>query len=114
MIKMQIIFDEEKVLHERKYSLKKMHEAVDQRLVETYGMVKESDGVYSGKERDTDWATFARFTVDFSEHPWFLDNLKTWLWMDDEETGTPGEFETEDFKEYWQKKIKEEKIGGAA
>lgn len=79
MIKVKIILDEEKILNENKYSLKKIWGTIDF-VYEKAGLICEENGTYRGNGSETDFASHALIIEAFSKETWFMDNIKEWLW----------------------------------
>jgi hypothetical protein len=57
MIKMQIVMDEDKIIQEGKYNLKKLYVSLDDFLVSKLGFEKSSDGFYCGRGTRNDYVT---------------------------------------------------------
>ena len=106
MIKMQIIMDEDKILREKKFSLEKMYGVLDSFFINTLHLKKGKDGFYLGSNARSDFGSFGRAMWTLSEKDWFLDNVKTWLYFNSDDSDDPDDFVIEDFREYCIKKYR--------
>ncbi len=104
MIKMQIIMDESKVLREKKYSLSKIYGTLDRFFLDNLHLAKGEDGFYLGSGAKTDFGNFGRAMWTLSKKAWFLENVKTWLYFNSDDSDDPDDFVIEDFKDYCLKK----------
>jgi hypothetical protein len=100
MIKMQIIMDEEKILKEKKYSLPKIYEALDDYFVRQLHIMKGEDGFYVGSGAKGDFGNFGLAMWTLGKKDWFMDNVRTWLYFNSEDSDDPKDFIVEDFKDF--------------
>ena len=106
MIKMQIIMDEGKILHEKKYSLDRINETLDRFFLDNLHLQKGEDGFYLGSGAKSDFSSFARVMWTLGKKPWFLENVETWLYFNSDDSDDPNDFVIEDFKDYCLRKYK--------
>ncbi len=98
MEKIQVVLDREKILEEERYSFDKMQAAVDAVLVDGYGLVKEGDGFYYGQNAADDYSRFWLAILKLKDQPWFLDNVKSFLWFNSDDSDDPEDFSIEDLR----------------
>lgn len=79
LLKMVIIFDEEKVEREGKYNLKKMYASINQSFTKA-GLKVESDGVYWDNGGEEDLNEFMVLASALSSQDWFVESIKRWDW----------------------------------
>lgn len=101
MQKLQIVLDDEKVLREHRFSLAKMESAVDSVCVDRYGLVKGVDGFYFDGGRQGAYVDFMSAILALKDQSWFLDNVKTWLWFNSDDSSDPDDFAIEDVKRHY-------------
>jgi hypothetical protein len=104
MIKMQIIMNEEKILEEKRYNLKKIQDALDNFFLENLHLEKGEDGFYLGSGAKTDFGNFGRAMWTLSKKAWFLENIDTWLYFNSDDSDDPEDYAVEDFKDYCLRK----------
>lgn len=100
MIKMQIVLDDQKIAHEGKYNLKKLHASLDDFLVTKLGFNKGEDGFYYGKGVGSDYSHFGVAMTTLGKKSWFMDNVIIWLYYNNDDSSDPDDFVIEDFKEF--------------
>ncbi len=90
MVIMKIKMNEEKILEENIYNLKKVYECIDNVFAE-FGITKEApdeDGTlnYVGYNDEKDFGNMSSCcrSLEDINGKWFLPNCSTWLWGDDE------------------------------
>jgi hypothetical protein len=101
MLKVQLLMDDDKITSERKYDVGKIHHAVDGVLTEKYGLLKGKDGFYLGRGGASDYANFWNAILLLKDQPWFLENVKTWLWFNSDDSADPSDFAVEDLREHY-------------
>jgi virulence-associated protein VapD len=106
MKKVQIIMDENKIRAERKYDLSKIYRAIDSVFVGKYGLVKDDNGFYIESGRKNDFADFWNAILLLKSQEWFLDNVRTWLWFNSDDSSDPEDFAVEDIREHYLAKAR--------
>ena len=104
MIKMQIIMDDEKILREKKYSLTKIQSTLDDYFINQLKISKGQDGFYMGSGAKGDFGNFGLAMWTLGKKAWFMENVKTWLYFNSEDSDDPNDFVIEDFKEFCAQK----------
>ena len=105
MLKLQILMDEEKVLDEGKYELGDMYSIIDQ-LFAKFGFPKADDGFYLEKGAPDDFAHFWSIIWALKDQPWFLPNVKSWLWFNSDDNDNPADFDVEDLAAHYRKQLR--------
>jgi hypothetical protein len=100
MIKMQIIMDDEKIRIEGLYNPVKIHEALDDFFLNKLHVRKGEDGVYLGTGAKSDFGNFGLAMWTLGKKAWFMNNVKTWLYFNSEDSDDPNDFVVEDFKDF--------------
>ncbi|MDR0875129.1 MAG: hypothetical protein LBN12_02840 [Clostridiales Family XIII bacterium] len=100
MIKMQIKMDEDKILREKKYSPEKIYAAIDQFMIDKLHLAKFEDGFYLGNGNGKDFSYFGLAFNTLRKKPWFVDNVKTWLYFNSDASDDPDDFVVEDFRAF--------------
>jgi hypothetical protein len=77
VMKMKIVFDEEKVKREGKYDINSMYDIVDDYFIK-HNLSKIGKGEYADRGNKDDYAMIVN-TVDFEKLDWFKNNLSSWL-----------------------------------
>lgn len=101
MHKIKIVLDEEKIVREGSCSLEEMTTVVDEILIDGYGFTKGPDGFYLGRDDKSDFQRAACSIAAMKDESWFMDNVKTWLWLYNDDAYSPDDFATEDVKDYY-------------
>lgn len=101
MQKVQIELNKDKMARERRYSPAKVEAAIDSIFVERYGMLKGEDGFYLGHGTADDFTGFMSAIMLLKGQPWFVDNVKTWLWYNSDDSADPESFAVEDIMEHY-------------
>ncbi|MDR0804198.1 MAG: hypothetical protein LBN42_00255 [Oscillospiraceae bacterium] len=78
---MEIVFDEEKILHEGKYDLADMYKIVDDEFA-ALQQKKIGKGKYASVGSRHDFARQMIFANKFKKLDWFFDNLTVWNWLE--------------------------------
>jgi hypothetical protein len=105
MTKMQILLDEDKIKREKKYSVQKIYAFIDAVFLDKCKLRKDADGYYTGTGKAGDLSRFGRANYLLSNQPWFLDNVKVWLFFNNDDTYSSDEYIVEDVKDFYLKKI---------
>jgi hypothetical protein len=105
MQKVQVVLDEKKIRDEKRYSLTKIHKAVDSVFVDRYSLVKGSDGFYLESGKKDDYVDFLSAILLLKDQGWFMDNLKTWLWFNSDDSSDPEDFAVEDIRAHYDGKV---------
>ncbi|GHU43568.1 hypothetical protein FACS1894111_09380 [Clostridia bacterium] len=79
MMKMEIVFDEEKVRREGKWDIEKMYSVVDEFFAE-HRMTKDEKGLYIGTGDKDEFAFMGVAYLSFRDEKWFTENVKKWNW----------------------------------
>jgi hypothetical protein len=106
MIKMQILMDEKKILHEKKYDIDKIYAFLDEVFILKCGLNKGAEGFYFETGTNDDLALFAKAMRILEKQEWFLRNVDTWLLFDSTDRDDPNDFIIEDAKAYYQTKYR--------
>jgi virulence-associated protein VapD len=101
MQKVRVVFDEQKILQEKRYSLSKISKAVDSVFVDRYGLVKGEDGFYLESGNSDDFTGFWSAILLLKDQDWFMENVKTWLWYNSDDSLNPEDFVIEDIKSHY-------------
>jgi hypothetical protein len=101
MQKVQVVLDEQKIQREKRYSLPKITKAVDSVFVDRYGLVKGKDGFYLESGHGNDFTGFWSAILLLKDQDWFMDNVKTWLWYNSDDSSDPDDFAIEDIKSHY-------------
>ncbi len=107
MIKMVIEMDEDKILADKKLTLEQIYTALD-RIFSKRGMEKKitERGIeYLGHENSTDFAYFGKIMLGLKEQAWFVNNAKTWLFCNSDESDNPNDFNEEDLLVHYGIKV---------
>ena len=98
MIKMVIKMDEKKIGASKEYTVQRVYDALD-RIFASKGMERvdtERGMEYIGHDRPTDFAYFGKIMLGLKEQPWFMDNVQTWLYCNNDDSDNPEDFNEED------------------
>ncbi len=98
MIKMIIKMNEEKISASNEYTIERVYQALD-RIFFNKGMDRtdtECGIEYVGHNRPTDFAFFGKIMLGLKDQPWFMDNVKTWLYCNSDDSDNPMDFNEED------------------
>jgi hypothetical protein len=98
--------DDAKIRREKLYDVGKIHRAVDSIFVDKYGLVKGKDGFFLESGRKDDYTGFWGAILLLKDEAWFLDNVKTWLWFNSDDSSDPHDFAIEDIKEHYLRKAR--------
>lgn len=106
MLKMQVIMDNEKIHQEKVYKADKIQRAIDNLLLFEYGFAKSEDGFYFESGSSEDYTNFWSAILLLKDEEWFLNNIKTWLWFNSDDSDNPEDFAIEDLREHYTKRKK--------
>jgi hypothetical protein len=106
VIKMQIVMDDNKITREHRYSVAKIHRALDEFMVDTLRLAKDGDGFYLGTNSRKDFSTFGIAFNTLRKKEWFACNVKTWLYFNSDASVDPNDFVIEDFKDYCENRMR--------
>jgi len=95
MIKVKIVLDEEKILIERKYSIKKIWNVIDEAFASKNIRIEEK-GLYAGTNHPHDFANIGLVCSELGSEDWFLYNLLEWKYYTNEYSDNSNEFYEED------------------
>jgi hypothetical protein len=104
MIKMQIVMDDDKIVREGIYNVNKLHASIDDFMVSSLGLVKGDGGFYYGRGASSDYSHFGIAMTTLGKKQWFMDNVDTWLYFNNDDSTNPEDFDIEDFKEFCQRR----------
>jgi hypothetical protein len=104
MIKMQIIMDDEKIRRDGRYNPLKIQKALDDFFLNKLHVRKGDDGFYLGTGTKSDFGNFGLAMWTLGKKSWFMDNVKTWLYFNSEDSDDPNDFIIEDFKDFCAQK----------
>lgn len=99
MQKIVIKFDNEKIKHEKKYSVEQLENRVDGYFSHFHFPKKRvEDGliIYNTIGRKNDFGAMGRCLVDIAEEKYLVDNMVTWLWMDSDGSSNEKNFVYDD------------------
>lgn len=99
MMKMLIVMDYDKIKQEKKLDMLKIERFFEHEFTKR-GIYKDSDGLYVGG----DFASFGGMVWGLSETPWFMDNVKTWIWYNSDGHSNPNEYTAEDLVKHYREK----------
>ena len=103
---MQLIMDSEKIRRENKLNCDKVNQAIDGLLLSEYKFIKTSDGFYLERGNANDYTNFWCAILLLKDEDWFMDNVKTWLWYNSDDSDDPDDFVIEDLKGHYSMKHK--------
>ena len=95
MLKVEIAFDEDKVLAEEKYDLNKMYEIIDNAFA-NYGIVKLGKGIYRDNGSKKDFGRMWCIILELLETDWFMDNASKLMWYNSNRGKNEDDFYYED------------------
>lgn len=97
MLKLKIIMDDEKIAHDGKYEASAVMSAIDAAF-EHSGLLKSEReaNMYVGIGQPDDYAKFWRIIWSLAEKPWFMENVKEWLWFISDDGKDENDFSIED------------------
>ena len=108
MIKMVIKMNEEKISTSKEYTVERIYQALDRifsnKGISNKGMDRtDTDrGIeYVGHDRPTDFAYFGKIMLGLKDQPWFMDNAKTWLYCNNDDSDNPTDFNEEDLLDHY-------------
>jgi hypothetical protein len=104
MTKMRILLDMDKIQREHKYSAQRISDFVDAVLLEKCHLRKDGEGFYSGNGDNDDLMRFGKANYILSSKPWFLDNVKLWMFYCNDDTTASDEYVVEDVLEFYAKR----------
>lgn len=105
MIKMIIKMNEEKISTSREYTVERIYRALD-KIFSEKGMERTNTdrGIeYTGHGYPTDFAYFGKIMLGLKDQPWFMDNAKTWLYCNSDESDNPNEYAEEDLLAHYSR-----------
>jgi hypothetical protein len=105
MTKMQILLDEDKIKREKKYSAQKIYELLDVVFLDKCKLRKDAEGYYTGNGDTGDLSRFGKANYLLSNQPWFLENVKVWLFFNNDDTDVHDEYIVEDVRDFYVKKF---------
>ena len=94
MMRMLIELDENKILNEGKYNLDKINAYLSKAFAKR-NMTKDDDNWYI----NGNFTNCGSLILILSQKEWFINNVKKWLWYDEEDEST------EDLKAHYKKEI---------
>ena len=101
MLKMQVVMDYEKIRRDNVYDVDKIERAIDSVLLGEYGFMKHADGLYLESGKSDDYTNFWSAILLLKDEGWFLDNVKTWLWFNSDDSHDPEDFAVEDLRAHY-------------
>ena len=96
MIKVKIVLDEEKIIRERKYSLEKIWNVIDNAFLSKNIRIEEK-GLYVGTDHPHDYANFGLVCMGLEDQEWFFTNVKEWKFFNNAMLENKYEYAEEDF-----------------
>ena len=104
MLQMQVVLDIEKINQDKVYNAEKIQQAIDSVLLSEYKLVKTAGDIYLGSGSEDDYASFWNAILTLKDEEWFLNNVKTWLWFNSDDSDDPEDFAIEDLREHYLSK----------
>jgi hypothetical protein len=83
MMKMLIIFDEDKIAREGKYNIDKINDYLATSFAKR-GMAKDRNNWFI----NGNFKTCGSLIIKLSHADWFIDNIQEWLWYDSDDSST--------------------------
>lgn len=111
MLKLRIIMDKEKIARDGRYEASAILSAIDAAF-ERSGLLKSEReaNMYVGMGYADDYAKFWRIIWSLAEKPWFMENVKEWLWFNSDDGKDENDFSIEDIMAF----CKENHVGASA
>ena len=94
--------NEDKIIASDEYSVDRINQVLD-RIFSNKGMDRtdtERGIEYTGHNRPTDFAHFGKIMLGLKDQAWFMDNAKTWLYCNNDDSDNPADFNEEDLLHY--------------
>jgi hypothetical protein len=82
----------------------KIHKALDYFFLNELHVRNGDDGFYLGVGAKSDFGNFGLAMWTLGRKSWFMDNVKTWLYFNSEDSDDPNDFVIEDFKDFCTRK----------
>ena len=92
MMRMLVELDENKIVNDGKYSLSKINSYLSNAFAKR-NMIKNADNWYI----NGNFTSCGSLALTLSRKDWFMNNVKQWLWYDEEDGST------EDLKAHYSK-----------
>ncbi|MDA3053277.1 hypothetical protein OFO01_07065 [Campylobacter sp. JMF_01 NE2] len=81
----KIVLDEAKIKQEGKYSVDELWSKID-KIANSCNMQKSDANTYYATSDENGFSNLGSFAyVYLIKEKWFIDNVKEWLWLDEEE-----------------------------
>ncbi|MDA3062947.1 MULTISPECIES: hypothetical protein [unclassified Campylobacter] len=81
----KIVLDEAKIKQEGKYSVDELWSRID-KIANSCNMQKSDTNTYYAVRGENGFSSLGSFVyVYLIKEKWFIDNVKEWLWLDEEE-----------------------------
>ena len=77
----KIVLDEDKIIKDGIYDLDKIYDYMD-KLAQEYNLTKIDKYTFLTQGNNMDMANLCLF-CEIENYDWFIDNLKEWLWLED-------------------------------
>jgi hypothetical protein len=104
MIKMQIVMNDDKIAREGTYNVGKLHASIDDFMVKKLGLEKGDGGFYYGRGTRSDYSHFGIAMTTLGKKQWFMENVDTWLYFNNDDSTDPDDYDVEDFKDFCQRR----------
>lgn len=108
MLKLEIGFDEERILKDGKYDLDAMYKYLDKLFIHQ-GLQKDcttnKSVFYKGTGKNTDMAAIFSCVFHLEKKDWFMEYVNLWLLYDNENTTDEENYEIEDILIQSRKKL---------
>jgi hypothetical protein len=75
-------------------------------FVDEYGLVKGDNGFYLESGGKDDFVDFFGAILLLKDEEWFMDNVKTWLWFNSDDSANPEDFAIDDIKAHYLRKAR--------
>ncbi len=99
MLKLEMKFNDEKLLNDAKYSQSSIYEQVDSTFSKyCFRKEKLQDGsiCYYGNGQAKDYGIFGKIITTLKDKEWFMTYLIKWLWYNSDESENEEEYVIED------------------
>ena len=107
MIKMIIQMDDDKLLQDPGLSRAQIEATLD-RIFDQMGMTKaetKRGSEYCGHDHPSDFARFGRIMLGLKDQTWFMNNVKEWVFCNNDDSDDPEVFEEEDLLAHYTRNI---------
>ena len=101
MLKLEIRFDEEKIVTDGRYNMDSLYKTLIN-LFNKYDIIYqiEADGTYVflGTGKPSDYGYFGQLITTLKKQSWFLPNVSKWIWYNSDDGVGENDFAIEDVR----------------